>query len=147
MNYEEYEIQCDKIRKENGKFLEMFHEDMVLEGLAEKTINKHYSNVDFYINTFLLREDAYSMHQGCGNNIDDFLGYFFIRKCGWSTRGTIKTMASSLKKFYKSMMVHGYVEAEDYNELCCIIKEEMTDWQELCDQYNDPFVESSFDIW
>ena len=144
MNYEEYEIQCDKIREENERYLEKFQEDLIGQGLAEKTIRKHCGNVDFYINVYLLHEDTYSMNRGCGYLISDFLGYFLIRKCAWSTRGTIKTTAASLKKFYKSMMEHGNVDKENYEMFCDIVKSEMADWQNLCDQYNDPSCENPF---
>ena len=53
---ENYEEECKKIRTENAKLLELFATD--LDGLSEKTIQRHLRNVDFYINTYLLREDA-----------------------------------------------------------------------------------------
>ena len=47
------------------------------------------------------------------------------------------TLAASLKKFYKSMMDHGKFEKEEYKLLCNTIKEEMENWQQLCDDYNN----------
>ena len=99
-NVEEYEEKCKIIKNENESLLEMLEED--LEGLNPKTINRHLSNVDFYINTYLLREDAYDFTHGIWN-VDDYLGYFFIRKCMWSTPGNIKSTAASIKKFYQCM--------------------------------------------
>lgn len=72
------------------------------------------------------------------DRIDFFLGDFLIRKCMWSTPGSIKTAASSIKKFYKCMMDHGIVEKEDYEFLCSEIKEGMETWQKDCAMYNDP---------
>lgn len=53
--------------------------DLVSAGLSKSTIRKHLSNVDFYINTYLLREEALDMEQGC-IKIGMFLGYYFIHK-------------------------------------------------------------------
>ena len=77
------------------------------------------------------------MQEGCGYEIDGFLGDFFIRKCMWSTPATIKSTAASIKKFYKSMQAHGYVDEESYRELCDEIKDSMEIWQEECEAYND----------
>lgn len=70
--------------------------------------------------------------------IDMFLGYFFIRKCMWSTPSTIRSNAASLKKFYKCMLEIGKIEKEDYDYMCEDIKERMPDWIDDCEQYNDP---------
>ena len=92
MDFEAYEKECEEIRKENSAFLKLFEDDLVAAGLSKKTIRNHVSNVDFYINEYLLREDVLSMEEGV-SRIDSFLGYFFIHKCMWSTPGTIKRTA------------------------------------------------------
>ena len=61
-----------------------------------------------------------------------------IRKCMWSTPSTVKTTATSLKKFYKSMAEHGKIEKKDYDYVCHDIKESMAYWQECCAEYNNP---------
>ena len=142
IDFEEYEEKCKLIKQENESLLEMFEKD--LEGLNQKTINRHLTNVDFYINTYLLREDAYDFTHGIWD-IDDYLGYFFIRKCMWSTPGTIKKTAASIKKFYKSMLIHDYIKTTDYKNLCLIIKEEMDEWQEDCRKYNEDIDDMSFE--
>ena len=144
MNWEEYEKKCEKIRKDNKRYLEIFTEN--LKGLSPKTIRAHLNNVDFYINEYLLREDALSMEQGV-SHIDNYLGNFFIRKCMWSTPATIKSTAASIKKFYKCMMEHGFIKDEHYVDLCAVIKENMEFWQADCAAYNDPDAENPFYIW
>ena len=134
-SYEEYEFECQKQMKRNEMFLEVFEKDLIDIGLNAKTVRKHLFNVDFYINTYLLREEPLEMEQGC-IKIDMFLGYFYIRKCMWSTPGNIKTTATSIKKFYKSMLEHGYVEKTDYNFLCSEIKENMVEWQADCERFD-----------
>ena len=51
------------------------------------------------------------MENGCKDEyLSDFFGYFFIRKCMWSTPDTVKSTIASLKKFYR-------LSKEDYEEL------------------------------
>lgn len=138
MSYEEYEFECQKQEQRNESFLELFEEDLLSAGLNKNTVRKHLFNADFYINTYLLREEPLNMEQGC-TKIDLFLGYYFIHKCMWSTPGNIKTTAASIKKFYKSMLEHGYVKKEDYNFLCSEIKGNMEEWQEDCARFNDGY--------
>ena len=137
MDFEAYENNCRSIIETNNQLLELFEKDLVQSGISSKTINRHLSNVDFYINTYLLREDAYPMEHGV-RMIDGFLGNFFIRKCMWSTPGNIKSTAASIKKFYKSMLTHGKIKKQDYDYLCSEIKDGLETWQMNCALYNDP---------
>lgn len=141
-NFEEYEKECERIREVNEGYLEIFAEDMSSK-LKPATISRHLRNIDMYINIFLLHEEPMQMEEGVFH-IDFFLGYFFIRKCGWSTPRTIKTSATSIKKFYKCMMDHGKVSPEQYECLCLEIKELLPEWQQLCAQYNDPNADNPF---
>ena len=138
MNYETYEKKCKEITKENNQLLNLFEKELVESGLKSKTIQNHISNVNFYINTYLLREDALSMEYGT-QKIDDFLGYFFIRKCAWSTPASIKSTAASIKKFYKCMLKHEKISKEDYEDLCETIKFNMEFWQDDCESYNNGY--------
>jgi hypothetical protein len=139
-----YEESCRAIRRENVRMLDIFRKSM--QKLSPKTVDKHVSNVDFYINDYLLYEEPLSFEEGV-KRIDDFLGYFFIRKCMWSTPGTIKSTAASIKKFYKCMVQHRMIQESDYKYLCDDIKEGMPVWQETCARYNDPDADNPFDIW
>ncbi len=143
-DYDKYESECNKIRETNNKFLDLFKSDLISSGLSQKTIRKHLSNVDFYINVYLLREEPLTMENGI-SRIDMFLGFFFIRKCMWSTPGTIKRTAASIKKFYKCMADHGHIKDTHYDSLCTEIKENMEQWQADCAMYNDPDKDNPFD--
>lgn len=141
-NFEEYEKQCEGIRNTNEKYLQMFEEDMQGK-LKPVTINRHLRNVDFYLNVFLLRETPHTMQDGV-LMLDSYLGDFFIRKCGWSTPGTIKSTAASIKKFYKCMLEHKEISFADFDFLNSEIKDLTPEWQSLCAQYNDPDEENPF---
>ena len=136
MDYTDYENECTRIRQINNDLLELFQKDMTESGLSDTTISRHLSNVDFYLNEFLLREDIHPMEDGL-DMLGLFLGYFFIRKCMWSTPGTIKSTAASIKKFYKCMLAHGKIKKEDYASLCAEIHDEMALWQADCKAFND----------
>ena len=87
------------------------------------------------MNYFLSYYDFIKMEDGC-SKIDDFLGYWFIRKALWASKNSIKESASSIKKFYKCMVSLGYVNKDDYNKMCEIIKENMEDWlSNIKDEY------------
>lgn len=143
-DYDVYERECERIRAQNKGFLEMFENDMRAHGLAESTIRRHLDNVDFYINEYLLYYDAHEVEFGC-YDVAGFLGDFFIRKCMWSTPSTIKTNATSIKKFYKFMLSNGFISAEAYGELVNDIKENIADWQEACAEFNDPSNDPLYD--
>lgn len=134
-DYEEYERECAKQRKRNEALIGEFRDSLVAGGLAPKTVNKHVSNVDFYINQFLLREEPHDMKEGC-RLVDDFLGYFFIAKCMWSTPHSIKENIASLKKFYKLMRDTGRIDEEDYDLLLEEIRESKDTWIDDCARFN-----------
>lgn len=143
MDDTEYEELCKKIRDDNEEYLTIFERYLTEAGFSDKTIHSHLGNADFYLNDFLLYAELIPMEEG-GMYINEFLGFFFIRKCMWSTPGTIKTTAASLKKFYKCMLENGKITKADYNMLCGTIKENMELWQEDCRKYNDPCEENPF---
>lgn len=67
------------------------------------------------------------MENGCKDEyLSDFFGYFFIRKCMWSTQSTI----ASLKKFYR-------LSKEDYEEFTDTIRVNKEYWIDCCSEYND----------
>ena len=78
MDYEQYLKICQSIQETNDLLLELFEEDLVKFGLKQKTINRHLSNVDFFLNEFLIRIGALPMEEGI-SMLDEYLGNFFIR--------------------------------------------------------------------
>ncbi len=104
----QYEQDCKRIREENGRLLDGFEQWLMEKQLSQKTINKHCFNVNFYINSFLLYEEAIEARDGT-HKIDMFLGYWFIRKALWASKSSIKSNATSLKKFYEFMLEKGNI--------------------------------------
>jgi hypothetical protein len=134
-DYEAYEKERDAIREINKLHLAGFEKWLRSSGLSEKTIDKHVSNVDFYINEFLCYYDAEDVQQGC-YSVGSFLGDWFIRKAMWSSCSGIKSNAASFKKFYAYMLAVNVIEQRDYDILCETIKEEMPEWLNAMIRYD-----------
>ncbi|MFW5893618.1 MAG: recombinase [bacterium] len=143
--YEQYEKECRRIRAENEKLLAAFADWLSAKGLAESTIRRHCENMDFYLNHFLLYEDAEEATSGV-TKVDMFLGEWFIRKAMWANQAAIKSNAASLKKFYTFMVEKGKVEKEDLDELKQDIKAGMPEWLETMARYDDPEMDIE-EVW
>lgn len=142
-DYEKYEEDCKKIRISNEQLLNEFGDWLKSSGLVEKTINNHVSNIDFYINEFLLYEEATEAKEGV-ISVNMFLGYWFIKKAMWASRASIKQNATGLKKFYTFMLEKELIDKEELIDLKETIKEGMPEWLETLDRYDTPSVE---DVW
>ena len=136
-SFEQYEKECERIREENEKLLDDFAEWLGEKNLTQQTIDRHVDNVEFYINECLLHEESTEAADGIGA-IGYFLGYWFIKKALWSSKSQIKSNATSLKKFYQFMLEKGKIREEAYEELKEAIKENMQEWLDTMDRYDDP---------
>ena len=145
-DYARYERECEVIRKENAKLIDRFADWLGTKGLSEVTTGKHCRNIDFYINEFLLYEDAVQPEDGV-HDVGMFLGHWFIRKAMWATKASMKSNAASLKKFYAFMLENGSIEQHDFDELAERIKEELPDWLATLARYDDPDIDDSAEIW
>ncbi len=127
-DYETFEKECEKIRNENENLLTDFLFWLRGKGLSEKTVRKHYENIYFYVNQYLLYDDTTTAAEGV-NHVNGFLGYWFIRKALWASATSIRENAASLKKFYTFMLEEKQlIEEDDLDELKIEIKEMMPDW-------------------
>ena len=145
-DYEKFEADCKNIRKVNKNLLNEFRIQLKSSGLSDKIIQKHISNIDFYINNFLLYEDAVEAKDGA-NMVSMFLGYWFIKKAMWASQAHIKNNAASLKKFYAFMLEKKLICAEDLSDLEQTIKDEMPEWLATVERYDDSSIEDMEDVW
>lgn len=144
--YQKYEQECARIKEENAPLLANFEQWLSRKGIGEKTAQRHGQNVDFYVNTFLLSEDAVPAKEGAGQ-ISMYLGYWFIRKAMWASPSAIRDNAASLKKFYTFMAEKGEIDADALQELKETIKEEMPEWLATMRRYDDPDMTDPEEIW
>ncbi|MFH1153226.1 MAG: recombinase [Pseudomonadota bacterium] len=144
--YERYEADCKKIRKYNKKLLQDFEVWLEASKLKETTIRRHVENIDFYINDFLLYEDAIKAKDGA-SEIGMFLGYWFIKKAMWASPAYIKSNAGSLKKFYTFLVDIKQIEKQELDDLKTRIKEDMPEWIATMNRYDDPSITDMEDVW
>lgn len=123
-------------KKRNKKFMKEFEEYLKEKNLKDKTIKKHLSNVDLFINDYLNYYDIETPEEGI-NSVYSFLSGWFIEKCMWATVYTTKETAASIKKFYAYMSEKGYVKKEDYKELCEELKDSMDEILEYLDAFDN----------
>lgn len=107
--YEKHEKNCIEIRKVNDGLINEFGVWLKDAGLSVKTINQHLSNIDFYVNVYLLNEDTIEAKDGA-DKAGLFLGFWFIKKAMWASEKSIKGNAASIKKFYTFMHEKGLVD-------------------------------------
>ncbi len=143
--YEKYEADCKKRKEENHTFLIGLTRYLENKNLSKKTINKHVSNIDFYINEFLLYESPEKASEGV-NCLNYYFGYWFIRKAMWASPTSIKESITSLKHFYTYMNIIGQVTKEELLDMKEDIKESKSEWIETVVKYDDPNVDLE-DIW
>ena len=130
------EKKIEENKKRNKKFMKEFEEYLKEKNLKDKTIKKHLSNVDLFINDYLNYYDIETPEEGI-NSVYSFLSGWFIEKCMWATVYTTKETAASIKKFYAYMTEKGYVKKEDYKELCEELKDSMDEILEYLDAFDN----------
>jgi len=139
------EVELDEMTIKNNVLLDAFRSYLEAKKLSEKTIEKHTSNANFYINVFLPYEEPLEAAEGI-EKIDYYFGYWFIRKAMWASATAIKENITSLKHFYTFMFHQGKIEQKDLNEMKQIIKLNKADWITTLHQFDDPDVDFE-DIW
>ncbi|RYM36091.1 recombinase [Brumimicrobium glaciale] len=132
----DWDKQTENIEKKNNILIDGFYEHLTTKSINPKTIQNHINNVDFYVNTFLLRYGIIPAEEG-SNEIGEFLGDFFIRKAMWSNKASVKQNTVSLKKFYTYLNEIGELPKKDLIELKLTIKIEADIWIERVEKYNN----------
>jgi len=146
-SYQEYELACQKERERNSQLLEQFASWLEAKQLTQKTIDNHLTNVDFYINEFLLYEEPITGAPEGITSVDMYFGYWFIKKAIWASASSIKSNAASLKKFYSFLLEQSLISTEDWTDLKETIKENMSEWQATLSRYDDPDIEDMGEVW
>ncbi len=146
MEYKEYEIKCAEIKEKNRILLSGFERWLSKKGFTEKTIRKHILNADLYINDFLLYTDCIKAREGAPE-IGMYLGYWFIKKGLGSSKVAIKESAASVKRFYQFMYEIGEISEDDLSDLKIRIKEEMLEWVDTFERYEDPNITNMEEVW
>lgn len=120
----------------NGNYLEEFGEYLNNEKISYKTKMKHFENVEFFLVDYLQYRLDMTAVEGI-DHVDGFLGYFFINKCMWSSRTSVKENITSIKKFYKFMLENNYINKASHKVMLDCIKENKEQWMKAADGYDD----------
>ncbi len=143
--WETYELECEKRKSENALYLAEFSKYLKEKALSEKTIKKHITNCEFFLNEYLVYASPLTAIEGI-MYVGDFLGDWFIRKTMWASVTSIKENLSSLKHFYAYMLSKDHIVKAAYNKLLLDIKKNKARWLETMSAFDDP--DTSFDdIW
>ena len=132
----DFEEKANENVKRNEKYIKEFESWLNKKGLANKTIIKHLKNVSLFVNDYLNYYEITKVEDGL-DEVYSFLDSWFIEKCLWSTRYTLKQTASSIKKFYQYMSENNYVDAGDYKKTFEYIKDNMNELLENVDDFNN----------
>lgn len=143
VNFEEQEAEI--IRNANNSLVDLFEAWLRKKGLSDSTVDKHCGNVSFYLDVFLQYEEPTHASQGAGE-VGRFLGDWFIRKAMWSDETSVKSNATSLKRFYEFMLERDEITEEELKELKLLIKQDLSEWVATVQRYNDPSVDVE-DVW
>ena len=145
-HYEQWERACKEIRSENAALLEQFSTWLSSSGLSTKTVDRHVANVDFFVNEYLLYDDAVRPKDGW-HMIDSFLGYWFIRKAMWASPASIRSNAASLKKFYRFLHENGIVDKVTLEAVRETTKTGLPEWLATLARYDDPDIDDPAEVW
>jgi len=132
----------EKVLKENGKLLEAFVEYLHKKNLKEKTIRKHFVNVELFLNHFLPYNAYYSdnevpnVYDGVAE-LDTYFGNWYIRKYLFSNVTNLKESITSIKKFYQFLYEEGKLSKFDFEILKNEIKTSKDEWIEIMKRYED----------
>lgn len=124
--------KLDILHQQNSSYLHLFESD--LHGLAPKTIKRHLQNMDFFLNTYLVFDETHplTMEEGV-TAIDDFLCYFLEFKT-FFTDSTKRSVVASLRKFYKSMVTHGKITPEQYEDVAESLQDGGAEYKALLEE-------------
>ena len=92
----------------------------------------HCDNIDFYLNTYSIREEIVKPTKAI-YFLDDYFEYFMPHKTMFGSVSDTKAQITSLKKFYKYLFDINIIPKDDYNDMLENIKVNKQDWFDVYD--------------
>ncbi|SFV49814.1 site-specific recombinase like [hydrothermal vent metagenome] len=138
----ESDEDLEKVLKENEKLLEDFAAYLQAKNLKKRTIEKHYFNVDLFLNYFLPYNGCFSENEVANvyegvSEFDTYFGNWYIRKYLQSSVNNLKESITSIKKFYQFLYEEGKLSKLDFEILKNEIKTSKDEWIEIMKRYED----------
>lgn len=130
----DYDLKTDKNIKRNENFIKLFEKSLKEEKLSERTINKHLDNIDLFINDYLNHYDTYKMEEG-PYHFYDLFSYWFPIKIAYSSETLLKSLLTTVKKFYKCMVENNLVDKEMYDYAISSVNQNFDEFIDILHQY------------
>lgn len=126
--WEEYEKRSIETKAQHEKLIAIYKEDLIQKNLSPRTIKRHLSNIDSFLNWFLIDyKDSDALDEFIPSFVGDFLGSFIPDKYIGNTKNLIKENAATLRGFYQSMRDCGYISQSMFTRISENISEEVAD--------------------
>ncbi len=114
--------QAVLIIEKNKTLLDEFKQWLTAQGLTQSTIRHHLSNIDFYINEYLLCNTITEAKDGAAS-VGIFLDSDMLRKKQSASPSQLRRYAGSLKKFYRFLHEKSLVDADSLADLKQTLKQ------------------------
>lgn len=131
-------------KKVNGTLLSEFEKFLISEqNLKKKEAQKHVSNVAFFADEYLAGYEGVTLWRGY-EDVEGYLGHWFIRKAMWANVVAIKENTVSFQLFYDFLAHIGRLNNQDRSELGKRIEEGYPTWIERMARFDDPDFEGDW---
>ncbi len=114
-------------RISNFYALQTFESYLREYNLSDKEIENHLSNIDLFINDYLLRYEVIAFHNGI-HTVGEYLTEWLTENFYGVNKKDIEIYIESFIKFYTHNVNGGYLEKDDMIELYQIINDEVRPW-------------------
>jgi len=126
-----YDARVQVIRAYNQPILEDFRSWLGQSGFAEKTIENHVENIDFFTHYLVYYDDPLKkLDEVDSIDVWMFLTDWFPRKAMWASATSVKSNLASFKKFFQWMGETGRVSLETVADVLRTLKEDRDDFLE-----------------
>jgi hypothetical protein len=129
---------AEVIRGANRTLLADFRTQLLGSGLGLKAADRHIEQVSFFINECLLSDETPRTAAEGVRWVDYYLGYWFIRKAAWASPRSIRSNATSIRKFYGFMAGAGLVSDGALEVVLDQIRFGLKEWIRIVEVFNDP---------
>ena len=106
--YLEWTEKVNEAEAYHEKLINGFENWLIEKGVGAKTIKRHISNISFFANQYLLRYEIKLIHENPNETIN-FLEGYFVDKCMWANKESMKNYISSFNKVYTYFNEQGLI--------------------------------------
>lgn len=140
-----YEKRRADLETANLPLLHGFHQFLIDRRTGKRASCDHVDRIGFFASVFLLDYQDKSLAEGY-DEIDAYLGDWFIRKTMFSDFGTFEANIASFRKFYEYLLSAGHLDQAGYQELLTLIETSAPVWLRHLERYNNPDIDLE-DVW